>query len=900
MISETVSHYRITEKLSTGGIGETYKAYDTTLKRSIALKLLPAELMQNEDRLRGFIQEAKAASSLNHPNIITIHEIGQVNSTPVETAKRARDLKPSEYETENEDTSLITYASIIYYIAMEFMEGETLTAKIHQNRMGRRKLLEYLLQVAEGLTKAHQSGIIHRYLKPDSIIITEDGCAKILDFGLAKLMEPQQMSSGDNAEVATALMGEAKPCVMMGAVGYMSPEQARGVHADHRSDIFSFGCILYEVITGNQPFQSDSVIDSLHKIIYTKPISAREFNPACPYALLRIIRRCLAKDPEDRYQRMKDLALDLREMLEEYRTESSFTDSLGSAQDEQWPVLLDLDAEAADLEFDEADPEVKQLATFSKASVALIVLSVLSAIIFWFVYGKAEIGSDLKLAYSKEAVLLRGREIAKNLGYDVDGMKSSVIFTQSNFDLKHVSATGGVAEARRAVQGGKVAVWKMRFTASGGQPSRPGELSISINPQGDLVNFSTLPRDGIEVETLDKGQAMELAKGLARRWLLIDPNDYGEEEYVQRASPHGVIQITWRNPNSVFGHKERTQVSLQGTRVTTLSRTFEPTVQPGSYEPWFADAIRTIRNIIIGFTVGAIYLFGVIFLIHKKRWHAFGRSLPRVLTVLMAVGVFSMFFAWPDQSIEGYVMAAVLTLIIGIALLPSCAGLLEWLRRSSPLRLFGAEQMAKRRLFSPSAAASLVHGVFGGVLIAGIICILKAMTMEIPGYLPSMSNETDIISRDWLIPISLGIAGISVLYVLIVGVIVELTERIVHNPIAAQIASALIFASATSPDYDQPELLAIIIAFLSSFLIMFVVVHIYSNRGLAALWVAFISWSLLEIAARGRFIEAPGFVLQSNLLLLSIAALLALGIWGYAHEAHKEKFRPRHQVKQEA
>ena len=291
----TLGHYKILEPIGAGGMGEVYKATDTRLDRPVALKILPAALVADSDRVRRFIGEAKAASALNHPHIITIYEIGE-----------------AQLDSGNGD-------GVAHYIAMEYISGATMHVKIHRERLDPKKLLDYFAQTADGLAKAHAAGIVHRDLKPENIMVTEDGYAKILDFGLAKLIESDGLqASADPGEAATAMMDKTRPGVVMGTIGYMSPEQAQGKAVDQRSDIFSFGCILYEAATRTKPFQGDSVIDSLHKIVYAQapPISAN--NPDAPAELQRIIRKCLAKDPAERYQSIKDIAIDLRDLIKEY------------------------------------------------------------------------------------------------------------------------------------------------------------------------------------------------------------------------------------------------------------------------------------------------------------------------------------------------------------------------------------------------------------------------------------------------------------------------------------------------------------------------------------------------------------------------------------------------------
>lgn len=288
----TFAHYRILGPLGAGGMGEVYKAYDTSLERTIAIKILPPQLVKNEERLRRFIQEARAASSLSHPHIITIHEIGE-----------------ADIGSDDERQS-------VHYIAMELVEGVTLRRKIHDERTDVRVTLGYLAQAADGIAKAHAAGIIHRDLKPENIMVSADGFAKVLDFGLAKLTAPREAASGGTD--TTAVWNETRQGVVMGTVAYMSPEQAQGKPVDHRSDIFSFGSILYEAATLRRPFQADSDIDLMHRILHDKPVPVDELNPAIPAELRRVIRRCLAKDPERRYQSMKDLAIELREIVEEF------------------------------------------------------------------------------------------------------------------------------------------------------------------------------------------------------------------------------------------------------------------------------------------------------------------------------------------------------------------------------------------------------------------------------------------------------------------------------------------------------------------------------------------------------------------------------------------------------
>jgi serine/threonine protein kinase/Flp pilus assembly protein TadD len=288
--NSALSHYRIVSKIGAGGMGEVYLAQDTKLGRKVALKVLPHELAANHDRMERFIREAKSAAGLNHPHIAQIHEIGEHEGT--------------------------------HFIVMEFIDGLTLRETIHSEGIALSKLLRFLQQVAEGLSKAHAAGIVHRDLKPDNIMVTRDGFAKVLDFGLAKLVEISGpgLVHGTDSNVATEVIKQQSiPGIVMGTVGYMSPEQAQGKsqEIDQRSDIFSFGCILFEAVTRQRAFAGQDAIDTLNRVIRQPVPPITDFRPDAPSHLQRIVRRCLAKDREDRYQTIKDVAIELRELRRE-------------------------------------------------------------------------------------------------------------------------------------------------------------------------------------------------------------------------------------------------------------------------------------------------------------------------------------------------------------------------------------------------------------------------------------------------------------------------------------------------------------------------------------------------------------------------------------------------------
>jgi serine/threonine protein kinase/Tfp pilus assembly protein PilF len=285
-----LGRYEIRSKIGAGGMGEVYLAQDTKLDRKVALKILPADVAAHPDRMKRFVQEAKVAAALNHPNIAHVYEIGEADG--------------------------------VNFIAMEYVDGETLRRLLRGDKADLAHVLRYLQHAAEGLAKAHAAGIVHRDLKPENVMVTRDGHAKILDFGLAKLVEARQISGSTSSDVATAILKQqSAPGTILGTVGYMSPEQAQGKtrEVDQRSDIFSFGCILFEAVTGQRAFKGKDAIDTLNKIIREPVIPIGDLNPAAPADLQRIVRRCLAKDMDERYQSIKDVAIELKEVRRELK-----------------------------------------------------------------------------------------------------------------------------------------------------------------------------------------------------------------------------------------------------------------------------------------------------------------------------------------------------------------------------------------------------------------------------------------------------------------------------------------------------------------------------------------------------------------------------------------------------
>ncbi len=276
-------HYQIIEQIGEGGMGEVYLAKDTRLERKTAIKILPGSVAQDEERMRRFVREAKSASALNHPNIITIYEVGETDDT--------------------------------HFIATEYIEGDTLRERLKRSPFNFKSALEIAIQVASALDAAHRTGIVHRDIKPENVMIRPDGVVKILDFGIAKLSEPAVAGGlSVNDSKAATMKAYTSPGMIIGTAAYMSPEQARGLAVDARTDVWSLGVVLYEMAAGRLPFEGQTSSDVISSILQKEPPALTLFSDEADARLDEIVTKALTKDKEERYQSAKDLFIDLKRL----------------------------------------------------------------------------------------------------------------------------------------------------------------------------------------------------------------------------------------------------------------------------------------------------------------------------------------------------------------------------------------------------------------------------------------------------------------------------------------------------------------------------------------------------------------------------------------------------------
>jgi serine/threonine protein kinase len=427
---EYFGHYRMLALVGSGGMGEVYKARDAKLRREVAIKVLPPKFSSDRDRLRRFEQEARAASALNHPNILTIHEFGQEQG--------------------------------IHFIVSEFIEGVTLRQQMAGARMRTEELLGVAIQIAGALNAAHEAGIIHRDIKPENIMTRPDGLIKILDFGLAKLIEPRPFETlGGGEDATTAVWDDAETGAVLGTLNYMSPEQARGQRLDVRTDVFSLGVVFYEMVAGRSPFANVTAADAIAAVIEKEPPALSTLMPGVPDGIERIVEKALRKDRGRRYQTVQELLVDLKKLKHELDGRERF---IIERQDARRPSLAaslrelikrrKLAAAIATpvlIAFFLAAAYFLRLASFDRSGVASIA-----------VLPFANESGNAELEYLSDGISERlTKNLARLPSLKVIAHTSSLHFKDKDADLREVARTLGVQAivvGRVAMRGGQLII----------------------------------------------------------------------------------------------------------------------------------------------------------------------------------------------------------------------------------------------------------------------------------------------------------------------------------------------------------------------------------------------------------------------------------------------------------
>ena len=833
----TVGRYQIQSLLGSGGMGEVYKALDATLGRPVALKVLRRELSVDPERLGRFLHEARAASALNHPNILTIHEVGDHDGSR--------------------------------FLVSEFVEGETVRQRLERGSLTLREIVDIGIQTASALAAAHAASIVHRDIKPDNLMLRPDGYIKVLDFGVATFA--RQAAGSTDAMMTMAAAVETSPGMIVGTIAYMSPEQARGLAVDGRSDCYSLGVVLYELVTGRAPFAAPTTSDLLVAILEREPPSLRVAARALPPPLEWIIEKALEKDPNLRYQTIADLRVDLQRLkaaLESGRLTNPVPVTGGAAVDA--PLERDLTDDS---------PEVVSVSRLSWISAGLGAVAIVTLTAAMSYYHQARPGADLPLQLPYGAVITKARDAIASFGYPNAGSKTDIEF-QTALDVDDVTAMAGLAAARDAIREGAVAEWRVGVADSGNpdgdnQGPPPGSFSVRLSPRGQTAGFATGTAPDSGIVAAERARAMALGLDTLRRTYGTDASAY-EFELIQRSFPAGTVEMTWRNPTQRFGHVEQLRVNLQGERIVLVERTLQ---QPRGYTaPKSSIAGRVMRMggpVVIGGMFVAGWVFGLYVLFKTRNWDALTRPLPlAICTLVLAQVALTTIGSGALQSALAIVAMSIL--LVG-TVLPALSGVTLWIGRRSPARLWAAEQLIRGKMLIRAVSASLVDGVSGGVIIAAAGVLADWAALTLPGFVPSISREIDAVEAGIGSTIGDTIGGSSFI-ALGIALAVEALDRARLRPAVSTLVVA-VGAGLVAASNQQAILPGLtLVAGMSAAAAL--AVWLYRSRGFLAVWTAAIVAMLVTDAMAARSLEDPTLLQLSNGVLTIVFVLAIAGGWG--------------------
>ncbi len=833
----TVGRYQIQNLLGSGGMGEVFKAVDPILGRPVALKVLRPELSGDPERMSRFLHEARAASALNHPNILTIHEVGDHDGSR--------------------------------FLVSEFVEGETVRQRLERGPLTLREILDIAIQAASALSAAHAASIVHRDIKPDNLMLRPDGYVKVLDFGVATFARTAGASPDSMATIAPSV--DTGAGMIVGTIAYMSPEQARGLPVDGRSDCYSLGVVLYELLTGRAPFSAPTTSDLLVAILEREAPAIRTVARGLPPQMEWIVEKALDKDPNLRYQTIADMRVDLQRLklaLESGR--------LGASADAAAPAA---DA-IVERQLTEDSAEVVAVSGVSRTTLAMAAAATIALGVAMSYYHLARPGADLPLELPEGAVITKARDTVAGFGYSGLGSRTRVSFVDA-VDVEDITAAAGLAAAREAIrEGAPIAYWRAGITHSadpnGGLEPAAGDYSVRLDPKGQLVAFATGYATDGAVAHADRDKAASIGLEAIRKSFGIDASGF-ELEVVARSFPAGKTELTWRNPAQKYGRVEQIQVNLQGERLIMIERSLQ--LPRGFKEPPTPLATQIFQGsgpAILGavFVIG--WGFGLYYLFKTRNWDALTRRLPLAMCaiVLLQVALQSIGSSGIFQSLLGVV--AVTILLVG-TVLPALSGVLLWIGRQSPARMWAAEQLTHGRFFGHAVSASLVDGVSGGLVMAALGVFTDWGALQVSGFEPSISRELEAVDAAFGEMLGDALTA-SAFLVLGVAFVVEVFDRFRVSPIISTIVVAV--ASGLLAANDQEQLLPALALIGGMGLAAVIVVLLYRRRGFLAAWIAGMASGWMTTVMALRSLGDEDLARLSNFLVLIVVVIAAAGAWG--------------------
>ena len=831
----TVGRYQIHGLLGSGGMGEVYKAADPVLGRAVALKVLRPELSGDPERLSRFLHEARAASALNHPNILTIHEVGDHDQSR--------------------------------FLVSEFVEGETLRQRLARGPLTLREILDIGIQAASALATAHAASIVHRDIKPDNLMVRPDGYVKVLDFGVATFAR-RNATPHDAMATMEPVTSEG---MIVGTIAYMSPEQARGLPVDERSDCYSLGVVLYELVTGRAPFAAPTTSDLLVAILEREPPSLRTVARGLPLQLEWIIEKSLEKDPNLRYQSIADLKVDLQRLkgaLESGRLLNAAAPVEGTAADA-----------GVDRDLTDDSPEVGAVSGVSWLNTGIAAVAAVVIGVAMSVYHVARPGADLPLLLPEGGVITKARDTISSFGYTGTGSRTGATFTDA-IDVEVITRLAGLPAARDAIrEGAPVGHWRAGIThtanPSGGLEPPAGDFSVRLDPKGQLVAFATGYADG-GITHADRARATTIGLDALKKTYGVDASGY-ELELVERSFPAGKTEMTWRSKDLKYGHVEQLRVNLQGERLIMIERSLQ---RPRDYKaPEIPILMRVFKGtgpaiLVVVFVVG--WGFGLYHLFKTRNWDALTRRMPLAMCVLVVLQV-ALDTIGSSGIFESLVGVAAVTILLIGTVLPALSGVLLWIGRQNPVRMWAAEQFSRGKLLVPAVSASLVDGVSGGAAMAALAVFADWAALQVSGFNPSISRELNAVDASFGSMIG-NTLTMSAFGVLAIAFIVEAFDRFRVNPLLSTVVVALAggFFAAT----DQEQILPGLALVAGMSLAAAIVILLYRYRGFLAAWIAGMAAGWLTTAMALRSLEDQELMRLSNFLVAIVVVMAAAGGWG--------------------